>query len=267
MVMCFPADDRAVLLLKIASRARHRNVVSLVGYCCAADSLYLLCDCPQGSLEACLLCDKAATNLLWENRWAIALEIGAGIQYLHEEFVDGAIVNLSICSSNVGLGGSSCAMLCIYETTIKQLKLDDDPMKSTDVDINIHVQADIKDYGILLLELISGQSRRLFEKDGQCLVDWALPLLEKNLISPLLDPRLTEPSDPQVAHMARAALACLKNPSLKISKVGMCWQLYAAINNNIVKCYMAQIWRFELLRECKGNNVVKLVSLSFVEKH
>ncbi|KAI7753721.1 hypothetical protein M8C21_006902, partial [Ambrosia artemisiifolia] len=104
--------------------------------------------------------DKAATELLWKTRLAIALEIGSAIQYLHEEFVDGSIVNLSICSSHVGLVDRS-----------------------------------------------SGT---------------ALPHLEKNIISPLLDPRLTEPSDPEVAHMARAALACLKNdscPCLKISKV------------------------------------------------
>ncbi|KAL8264831.1 hypothetical protein R6Q59_022961 [Mikania micrantha] len=230
IVLCFPADDQAAFLLKIASRVRHRNILNLIGYCCIDDSVFFICDCPQGSLESCLLCDKAATNLLWETRWAIALEIGAGIQYLHEEFVDGSIVNLSICSSHVGLAGNSCATLCIYETTLKQLKLDDDPINklqsvnSSDMNIvlNEHLRTDIKDYGVLLLELISGQSRRLFEKDGQCLTDWALPLLEKNLLRPLLDPRLTEPSNPQVGYMARAALACLKNdPShcLKISKV------------------------------------------------
>ncbi|KAI3755221.1 hypothetical protein L1987_55017 [Smallanthus sonchifolius] len=248
VVMCFPADDQAFFLLKITSRICHRNILSFIGYCCIDDSVFILLDCPQASLEACLLCksfsvdlnwlgDKAARNLVWEARWAIALDIGTGIQYLHEEFVDGSIVNMPITSSNVGLAGSSCATfislmviskLCICDTTIKQLKFDDDPMsklpsvKCADTDINEHLRADVKDYGVFLLELISGQSTRLFEKDGQCLVDWALPLLEKNLLSPLLDPRLTEPNDPQVAHMARAALACLKNDLshyLKISQV------------------------------------------------
>ncbi|GJZ58846.1 anticodon-binding aminoacyl-tRNA synthetase, class 1a [Tanacetum coccineum] len=41
----------------------------------------------------------------------------------------------------------------------------------------------------------------------------AMPFLENNLLSPLMDPRLTERSDPQAANMARAALACLKNDS------------------------------------------------------
>lgn len=121
--------------------------------------------------------------------------------------------------------------LFIYERTTKQLKLDAAAMnkhlsanesRDKNTDMNEQLRADVKDYGVLLLELITGQSRRFFEDDGQCLVDWALPLLEKNLLSQLLDPRLTEPSDPQVAHMARAALVCLRNNSshnLTISKV------------------------------------------------
>ncbi|KAI3707853.1 hypothetical protein L2E82_36731 [Cichorium intybus] len=225
IVMCFRANDQAVSLLNIVSRVRHRNILNLVGYCCIGGSIFLLCDCPDGSLEACLLCDKSATNLSWNTRWSIALEIGAGIQYLHEEFVDGSIANLSLCSCNVALCGASSAMLCIYETTTKQLKIDNDALNDSickNNDVNEQLRADIQDYGVFLLELISGFSRRLFEKDGQSLVDWALPFLEKNLLSSLLDPRLMDTSDPQVAHMARAALACLKNDlshNLTISKV------------------------------------------------
>ncbi|XP_024960545.1 probable serine/threonine-protein kinase At1g01540 isoform X1 [Cynara cardunculus var. scolymus] len=228
VVMRFPADDQAVSLLKIVSRVRHRNILNLVGYCCIGDSIFLLCDCPKASLELCLLCDNSAANLSWDARWGIALQIGEGIRYLHEEFVDGSIVNLSVCSANVALNSGSSAMLCIYDTTAKQLNVDDDPLKELqsvkceNIDTNEQLRADIKDYGVLLLELITGQNKRLFSKDGQCLVDWALSHLEKNLLSPLLDPRLSEPGDREVAHMAKAAFACLKTDSshnLTISKV------------------------------------------------
>nr|GEX40670.1 protein kinase-like domain-containing protein [Tanacetum cinerariifolium] len=218
IVICFNADDQAVLLLKIVSRIRHINILNLIGHCCIGDSIFFVCDCPKDSLETCLLSDKAATNLLWNSRWGIALDIGEAIRYLHEDFVDGSIVNLSLCSSNVGLARASSDMLSIYEPTIKQVKLDDDPLnefqsvKSENI-MSEHFRTDVKDYGVLLLELISGQSRRLFEKDGKSLVDWAMPFLENNLLSPLMDPRLTDTSDPQAANMARAALACLKNDS------------------------------------------------------
>lgn len=44
--------------------------------------------------------------------------------------------------------------------------------RSENINMSEHFRADVKDYGVLLLELISGQSRRLFEKDGKSLVDW-----------------------------------------------------------------------------------------------
>lgn len=45
-------------------------------------------------------------------------------------------------------------------------------LRCKNIDMNEQLRADIQDYGVFLLELISGLSRRLFEKDGQSLVDW-----------------------------------------------------------------------------------------------
>lgn len=56
IVMCFNADDQAVVLLKIVSRIRHINILNLIGYCCIGDSIFFVCDCPKDSLESCLLC-------------------------------------------------------------------------------------------------------------------------------------------------------------------------------------------------------------------
>lgn len=56
IVMCFPADDQVVSLLKIVYRVRHRNILNLTGYCCTGDSIFFVCDLPKGSLETCLLC-------------------------------------------------------------------------------------------------------------------------------------------------------------------------------------------------------------------
>ena len=37
----------------------------------------------------------------WKSRWCVALEIGGSLRYLHEECVDGPIVQLSVCSAHV----------------------------------------------------------------------------------------------------------------------------------------------------------------------
>ncbi|KAG6709731.1 hypothetical protein I3842_06G147700 [Carya illinoinensis] len=77
-----------------------------------------------------------------------------------------------------------------------------------------HLPVDIHDYGIFLLELITGKSARCFQArgNGQKFGDWAIPLLQKGSISQVMDHRLTDTSDKKVVqHMANAALCCLKN--------------------------------------------------------
>lgn len=56
IVVGLPADNQSVSLLKIVTRARHTNILNLIGYCCFGDSIFFLFECPKGSLEACLLC-------------------------------------------------------------------------------------------------------------------------------------------------------------------------------------------------------------------
>ncbi|KAF2319773.1 hypothetical protein GH714_018688 [Hevea brasiliensis] len=73
---------------------------------------------------------------------------------------------------------------------------------------------DVRGYGMLLIELISGKSARLHrnESGGQSLIQWALPLLENGQISEVLDPRLEDNADIRVAyHMVKAALLCLRS--------------------------------------------------------
>ncbi|KAF5936856.1 hypothetical protein HYC85_024362 [Camellia sinensis] len=73
---------------------------------------------------------------------------------------------------------------------------------------------DVNDYGIFLIELITGKSARLFQKKkGLSLIDWAIPYLENGSLNQVMDPRLMEmSSDSEVVnHIARAALLCLNN--------------------------------------------------------
>ncbi|KAL7235815.1 hypothetical protein ACSBR1_019159 [Camellia fascicularis] len=213
------SDDQFWSLLKILSRVRHRNILNLVGYCCTDASLYLLCDYPcNGTVETNLLCDESAKRLSWRVRWYIALEIGIGLRYLHEECVDGPIADLSVCSTYVVFSSGSTVMLSIFNTA-KWLKDDlshneDPPAESLNAEEDKHLSADIHDYGLFLIELITGKSAQYFQKQakGQSLIDWALPFLENGFLNQVMDPRVTDTSDTGVvSHMSRAALLCLKN--------------------------------------------------------
>ncbi|KAK9287327.1 hypothetical protein L1049_015742 [Liquidambar formosana] len=223
-------DEQFWSTLKILSRVRHRNIMNLVGYCCTGDSRFMLSDYPcMGTLEINLQDDESAKNLPWKARRYIALEIGGGLRYLHEECLDGPIVHLSVCSSCVVLSHGCSAMLGNFMTA-KCLKDDvpcslDSPAECRKLEEDELLSVDVRDYGMLLVELITGKSSHGFQDHGkgQPLIDWALPLLENGSLRQLMDPRLMDDTDTTVAQlMADAALRCLKNDSghkLPISEV------------------------------------------------
>ncbi|XP_059654786.1 putative proline-rich receptor-like protein kinase PERK6 [Cornus florida] len=223
LVLCFAGnDDRFWSVLKVLSRVRHRNILNLVGYCCTNASNILLCDYPCGkNLDTKLRSDESAKNLSWKSRWQIALDIGAALRYLHEECADGPIVDVSLCSNSVVFSHSSSALLCI--STSARCLMDgvpwngESPARLSNFEEDERLSGDIRAYGIVLTELITGKSNERFQSENgnQSFIDWALPLLQSGSLNLLMDPRLTDAASPSyvVHHMARAALLCLKNES------------------------------------------------------
>ncbi|CAI0439353.1 unnamed protein product [Linum tenue] len=217
-------DERFWPTLKILSRIRHRNIMNLVGHCCTATKLFLIFNYPcMGNLEINILVDDLAKNLPWKARWHIALDISGSLRHLHEECAtDGTIVHLSVCSSYVTLSCGSITMLA-YFASARVLKderasNDDARTRQGNEERDQLIAVDIHDYGVLLIELISGMSARLFQGQGvgQSLIDWALPLLEKGSVDAVLDPRVSkEMNDSRmIQYLVNAALLCLRsNPS------------------------------------------------------
>ncbi|KAF8013982.1 hypothetical protein BT93_I1752 [Corymbia citriodora subsp. variegata] len=229
LVNCFSQnDERFWSMLRILSRVRHRNILSIVGYCFAGSSMFLLFDLPfMGTLEINLQNNDLAKNISWQARWYIAVEIGACLRYLHEECIDGPIMHLSVCSSHViyPLGGS--AMLANFMTA-KCLK-DSSPGDNQSLAHCLNLQEadgiaiDVHDYGIFLMELITGRSAHCFlDPNKEDLIDWALPAIENGSLSEVRDSRLMDTTDDRlIHHMAQAALLCLHdfNHGISMSEV------------------------------------------------
>ncbi|XAR55224.1 Non-specific serine/threonine protein kinase [Bertholletia excelsa] len=216
LIKCFLANDnRFWSILKILSRVRHRNILNLVGYCSAEDSVFFLYDYPcSGTIEMNLLCEKKAAELSWSVRWCIATEIGMGMRYLHEECIDGPIADLSVSSSSIVLSHGSTAMLAIFSTA-KWLRDDaaSDEQESLALE-DERILADIYDYGLFLIELITGKTAQSFQAQGtgQTLMEWALPFLEERSLDQLMDRRVVDTSDMAVvSHMASTALHCIRS--------------------------------------------------------
>ncbi|TYG81032.1 hypothetical protein ES288_D02G264900v1 [Gossypium darwinii] len=224
-------DEQFWSMLTILSRVRHRNIMNIIGYCCTATNRLLISDYPcLYSFAMKLQCDVSAINLSWRARWYTATEIGGSLRYLHEECPDGPIVHQSVCSSSIVYSHGCSPMLSNFMTA-KWYKGDvpfngNSTGKCPNLEEDKQLYVDIHDYGLFLVELISGKVAGCFphENEGQSFIDWALPLLESSSVTQLMDPRLADKEDDlKVVHcMARAALLCLKNDSgrsISISEV------------------------------------------------
>ncbi|XP_062114584.1 probable receptor-like serine/threonine-protein kinase At5g57670 [Humulus lupulus] len=207
LVKCFKESNKTFWsTLKILNTIRHRNIATLVGYCCSDDLKIMIFDFPCKG-------DDLAHKLGWRSRWCIAQEIGSSLRYLHEECVEGPIVHNSVCSSHVVISHGCSAMLS-HLTTAQWIKDEETcnenflaECSNQGEDKNFCI--DIHDYGILLLELITGKN--VWQGEGNTLIDWGLPLLENGLLCQLMDSRLKETDGAwMVHHMAHAALHCLK---------------------------------------------------------
>ncbi|KAK7839545.1 proline-rich receptor-like protein kinase perk12 [Quercus suber] len=235
LVKCFlKTDERFWSTLKILSRVRHRHIRNIFGYCCADDSVFLLCDCScMDTVEVNLQCDDLAKVFGWNQG-----EIGGSLRYLHEECIDGPIVHLSVCSAHVVNTQGNSAMATsqlLSGFTDKMSPKEDSPAESQNLEEDGHRYVDVHDYGMFLLELITGKSARCFQAEGkgQPLVNWATPLLKNGSLSELMDHRLTDTSDMEVVnHMANAALCCLK--SVKGRRLSMSEVRYIIYALNIV---------------------------------
>ncbi|XP_039119757.1 LOW QUALITY PROTEIN: probable receptor-like protein kinase At2g42960 [Dioscorea cayenensis subsp. rotundata] len=147
------------------SHVRHRNLVSLRGYCEEAEECFLVYElCPNGNLSEWLFGkDKF---LSWLQRVDIAFDCARGLQFLHT-YREGCIVHRDIKPTNILLGPDFEAKLSDFGLS----KVIDHGLSHVSSEVrgtfgyvdpeyrqNRHVNAagDVYSFGIVLLQILSG---------------------------------------------------------------------------------------------------------------
>ncbi|XP_038720436.1 L-type lectin-domain containing receptor kinase IV.1-like [Tripterygium wilfordii] len=91
-------------------RLRHRNLVTLLGYCRRKGELLLVYDfMPNGSLDKYLY-DQPKVTLNWSQRFRVIKGVASGLFYLHEEW-EQTVIHRDVKASNVLLDGELNARL------------------------------------------------------------------------------------------------------------------------------------------------------------
>ncbi|XP_021277738.1 probable serine/threonine-protein kinase PBL10 [Herrania umbratica] len=206
------------------SRVRHNNLVMLLG-CCAEGSHRLLvyeyvCN---GSLNQHLSTEYHPMPLTWTERLRVALGASRGLNHLHEN----NIIHRDIRSSNILLNHDSEPLLGDLGLATMQ---SDKHLKQENIQTSYYLapeflengtmstQTDVYSYGVVLLELITGQ-RTMDKKLGQKgFLTWARALLKQRRYLELLDPRIANSHDVyQLYRMAQLAQKCIsKNPKKRL---------------------------------------------------
>lgn len=153
--------------VELLSRLRHPNLTSLLGYCRHRGEHILVYEYMPGGDLGCLLYKQQDTVMPWDRRLQIALDCAEGLAHLHL-FPHGAIVHRDIKPTNILLNESGQAKLSDFG--VSKLIAPDFSHASTEIKGTagyldpeyftvgkLTHASDIYSFGIVLLQLISGQ--------------------------------------------------------------------------------------------------------------
>ncbi|KAL0417705.1 UNVERIFIED_CONTAM: LysM domain receptor-like kinase [Sesamum radiatum] len=136
-------------VIDVHSKINHVNVVKLHGVCYGEDDFswsYLVFELPSsGSLRDCLSASSAALH--WLRRTQIAFDIATGLHYLHHSVVP-AYTHLNVSSKKVFLTSTWRAKIAVFEQECES---------STSLHGTGATKEDIFEFGVVLLELVSGR--------------------------------------------------------------------------------------------------------------
>lgn len=198
------ADMEFAVEVEILARVRHKNLLSLRGYCAEGQERLIVYDyMPNLSLLSHLHGQHSAEcQLDWSRRMNIAIGSAEGIAYLHHHSTP-HIIHRDIKASNVLLDSDFVAQVADFG--FAKLIPDGATHVTTRVKGTLGYLApeyamlgkasescDVYSFGILLLELASGRKplEKLSSTLKRTITDWALPLACENKYDELADPKL-----------------------------------------------------------------------------
>uniref|UniRef100_A0A0E0BD29 non-specific serine/threonine protein kinase n=1 Tax=Oryza glumipatula TaxID=40148 RepID=A0A0E0BD29_9ORYZ len=203
-------------------RVRHKNLVSLLGYCSEGACRLLVYEYMENSnLDKWLHHgDDEISPLTWDMRMHILLGTARGLAYLHEG-LEPKIVHRDVKSSNIlldrhwnarvsdfGLAKLLCSERSYVTTRVMGTFGYVAPEYARTGMLN--ERSDVYSFGVLIMEIISGRTPVDYTRPAPevNLVEWLKRMVAERRVEEVVDPRLPETPPPKV--LKRAVLAALR---------------------------------------------------------
>ncbi|XP_020582855.1 receptor protein kinase TMK1 [Phalaenopsis equestris] len=156
--------------IAVLTKVRHRNLVSLLGYCLDGTERLLVYEyMPQGTLSRHLFDwrKEGLKSLEWMKRLSIALDVARGVEYLHS-LAHQSFIHRDLKPSNILLGDDMKAKVADFGL----VRLADGKGCSVETRLagtfgylapeyavtgRVTTKADVFSFGVILMELISGR--------------------------------------------------------------------------------------------------------------
>uniref|UniRef100_A0A2N9EGN8 Protein kinase domain-containing protein n=1 Tax=Fagus sylvatica TaxID=28930 RepID=A0A2N9EGN8_FAGSY len=215
---------------KLLARVQHRNIVNLLGYCVhGVEKLLVYEYVSHESLDKLLFKSNRREELDWKRRNDIIAGIARGLLYLHEDSHN-CIIHRDIKASNILLDDKWVPKIADFgmarlfpedQTHVNTRVAGTNGYMAPEYVMHGHltVKADVFSFGVVVLELISGQRNSSFNLnvDAQNLLDWAYKLYRKGRSMEIMDPTLaSSAATDQVAMCIQIGLLCTQgDPQLR----------------------------------------------------
>ncbi|XP_031387433.1 G-type lectin S-receptor-like serine/threonine-protein kinase LECRK4 [Punica granatum] len=234
----------------VIGQTHHKNLVRLLGYCNEGQNRLLVYEClSNGSLASFLFGDEMKPT--WEQRVQIALDVGKGLLYLHEE-CSTQIIHCDIKPQNILLDENYGAR--ISDFGLAKLLLLSQTHTNTAIrgtrgyvapewfrNQPITVKVDVYSFGILLLEIICCRRSVDIEIGGEdkvILADWAYDCYREKTIDALVEKDEEAISDSKrLERFVMVAIWCIQeDPSLRPTMKKVMLMLEGIIQVSIPPC-------------------------------
>ncbi|CAM0870410.1 unnamed protein product [Alopecurus aequalis] len=207
------------------SKVYHKNLVRLQGYCQNKKCLALIYDfMPGGNLQQ-LLRGGDVYSLNWEQRLRIALDAAQGLEYLHE-LCTPSIVHRDVKTPNILLDKNLVGVISdfglsrafndahthISTAAAGTLGYLDPEYHAT---FQLTIKTDVYSFGIVLLEIITGQPPVFLDPQTVHLPNWVRQKIAEGTIHDVVDKRLSDQYDASsLESVVDLALNCVENASI-----------------------------------------------------